>query len=165
MYCRGPLSLIPQECRWRERWRYIEVEPEANDIHVTGEFRDHVAGTSPLGCDDFGKSSCDRVLADVRPKPGFGTSPAGALGFGNWLREAAKVGKSIGHHWSKSKRGVQVYVVSAIPPPDDYWAPRGNWKLAVRGRWRWPGEHTNIKEARDHSGRGPARGTLRAGPG
>ena len=43
---------------------------------------------------------------------------------------------ALGLLWSKSKRGVQVDVVSAIPPPDDYWAPRGNWKLAVRGERR-----------------------------
>ena len=49
MYRRGPLKVIRQDCRWHERWRFLEVEPLDFAVLLAGGFVEECGLCSPLG--------------------------------------------------------------------------------------------------------------------
>ena len=73
-----------------------------------------------------------------------------ASSFRSSLAEASKCCRILGFRRQvrDRQRRELVEVDMAIPPVARCWAERSQWKLAFRGRWRWPAEHINIKEAR-----------------
>ena len=116
-------------------------------MHLDGGYVEDAFALSPLG----GKRTTAEVFAPTLVRGTSAQDPVGgSIAYGKWLREAASLGQAarIVRQVRETRTQQLIEVAFAIPEVSDYWAEQSNWTLAVKGRWRYPEEHINVKEAR-----------------
>ena len=90
----------------------------------------------------------------------YGLEPPAGAGpstqFGKGLEQQAsrneeKVGSRFGRGFRSHRPDLQLVCIEGprlAPPLDPSWPSSAGFKLVEAGRWRWPSEHINMKEAR-----------------
>ncbi|CAK0865122.1 unnamed protein product, partial [Prorocentrum cordatum] len=157
MYKRASDEEMQSAFRWKEKWSFKQ--------HLRGP---RVGLTSAADVAEMGGyREVDEAQLDyeVEPRcrsaePSAGSAPATA--FGQWLQSRAEEGSdSAGSHRPRPRRlrrrpvdpgGPDAECLSqaaplAPPLPASWFDPEG-FKLVAARRWRWPGEHINVKETR-----------------
>ncbi|CAK0817446.1 unnamed protein product, partial [Prorocentrum cordatum] len=157
MYKRASDEEMQSAFRWKEKWSFKQ--------HLRGP---RVGLTSAADVAEMGGyREVDEAQLDyeVEPRcrsaePSAGSAPATA--FGQWLQSRAEGGSaSAGSHRPRHRRlrrrpvdpgdpDAECLIQAgplAPPLPASWFDPEG-FKLVAARRWRWPGEHINVKETR-----------------
>ncbi|CAK0856139.1 unnamed protein product, partial [Prorocentrum cordatum] len=143
---RKPLRAVWDAYRWRERWRFVEVEADGNSDAYAAAYLNQLRGVT----DGFG-ATLDvgaRKHADTRVRAG---QPAGAwreTELGKLLFRRAAVGRGAPRRWaSRPRRTQEVELLNVVPALPTALASDSGWATAVEGRWKYD-EHINVKEGR-----------------
>ncbi|CAK0849661.1 unnamed protein product, partial [Prorocentrum cordatum] len=146
MYGRKPLRAVWGAYRWRERWRFVEVEADRSSDAYTAAYLNQLRGVT----DGFGATLDEGAHkhADARVRGG---QPAGAwreTELGKLLFRRAAVGRGAPRRWA-SRPGLtqEVELLNVVPALPTALASDLGWTTAVEGRWKYD-EHIDVKEGR-----------------
>ncbi|CAK0847980.1 unnamed protein product, partial [Prorocentrum cordatum] len=143
MHGRKPARAVRDAWRWRERWRFVEVEAECDDAHYTGA---HLAQLRGLPADDeLGIPK----FADVQPRArrsagAWSSTELGQLAF----RKVGQTRRRQGCSAVGGRHRQEVELLNAAPKLPAALTRDEGWRRAAAGRRQRPEEHINIKEAR-----------------
>ncbi|CAK0895889.1 unnamed protein product [Prorocentrum cordatum] len=146
MYGRKPLRAVWDAYRWRERWRFVEVEADGNSDAYTAAYLNQPRGVT----DGFGATLDEGAHkhADARVRAG---QPAGAwreTELGQLLFRRAAVGRGAPRRWAgRPSQTQEVELLNVVPALPTALASDPGWTAAVEGRWKYD-EHINVKEGR-----------------
>ncbi|CAK0833363.1 unnamed protein product, partial [Prorocentrum cordatum] len=157
MYKKATVEEMQSAFRWKEKWSFRQ--------HLRGP---RVGLTSAADVAEMGGyREADETQLDheVGPRcrsaePNAGSAPATA--FGQWLQSMAEEGSALdGPHRPRPRRlrrrpadpddpdaECLGQVGPLAPPLPASWFDSEGFKLVAARRWRWPGEHINVKETR-----------------
>ncbi|CAK0894775.1 unnamed protein product [Prorocentrum cordatum] len=157
MYKKATVEEMQSAFRWKERWSFRQ--------HLRGP---RVGLTSAADVAEMGGyREADETQLDheVEPRcrsaePNAGSAPATA--FGQWLQSKAEEGSALdGPHRPRPRRlrrrpadpdDLDAECLGQVgplaPPLPASWFDSEGFKLVAARRWRWPGEHINVKETR-----------------
>ncbi|CAK0809347.1 unnamed protein product, partial [Prorocentrum cordatum] len=146
MYGQKPLRAVWDAYRWRERWRFVEVEADRSSDAYTAAYLNQLRGVT----DGFGATLDEGAPkhADARVRGG---QPAGAwreTELGKLLFRRAAVGRGAPRRWA-SRPGLtqEVELLNVAPALPTALTSSLGWTTAVEGRWKYD-EHINVKEGR-----------------
>ena len=144
---------IRREWVWRERWRFLRLEPPPAAPVLHGGEIEWLGGLSPLGGSQAYSESHndhDAKLEDedrVRPTSGSGLGLTTA--YGQWLdRRASSTPPSTRITSRPQLLPPEVELPGAVPPVAACWEKRSRYVTIVEALWKWPEEHINLKKAR-----------------
>ncbi|CAK0855523.1 unnamed protein product [Prorocentrum cordatum] len=157
MYKRASVEEMQSAFRWKEKWSFRQ--------HLRGP---RVGLTSAADVAEMGGyKEADEAQLDheVEPRcrsaePNAGSAPAAA--FGQWLQSKAEEGSASDRPHRPRPRRLRRrpadpqdpdaerlgQVGPSAPPLPASWFDSEGFELVAARRWRWPGEHINVKETR-----------------
>lgn len=165
LYGRMPVAACVDAARWKERWRFIEVENATEVHHPSASWAETLGGLSPLG--GPGPLAADGepipappgldlpepilpCFAPAHVRPGQPTGEGRHTAYGKYLDSKPSRSSSSrkGFVYRRQKAGKLVETAIGIPPLAPMWEERHRWRTAFEGRWQFPQEHINVKEMR-----------------
>lgn len=146
LYRKASFRDIEREMRHRERWRFQAVEQPPQQTLYAGCFVVDKVKLAGDGEDDV-EDAAIYANSEVRGTT-VGRSAGADTEYGRWLASARKLAGAPKFDHHVRKKGSEVLIPYAIPEVAEMWGPSPAWQVASRGRWRWPKEHINVKEAR-----------------
>ncbi|CAK0890753.1 unnamed protein product [Prorocentrum cordatum] len=157
MYKKATVEKMQSAFRWKEKWSFRQ--------HLRGP---RVGLTSAADVAEMGGyREADETQLDheVEPRcrssePNAGSAPAAA--FGQWLQSKAEEGSALDGPRRPRPRRLRRrpadpddpdaeclgQVGPLAPPLPASWFDSEGFELVAARRWRWPGEHINVKETR-----------------
>jgi len=157
LFTQASSSEVLREWRWKEKWRFRDVELPSPHVAISPSAVEWLGGLSPLG-----GATCEEPALHYASTEFLGSSLAG-VGAGTFYGKQVAAAASQ-HDRSDAAPGRQrhkmlipgpptfdtavVELTGSIPGIHSTWKRPFRWKRIVAKRWRHPEEHINIKEAR-----------------
>ena len=155
----APRPAVLAELRWRERWRFRDVELLSARPALSVGAIEWLGGLSPSspGDDTAAESYADTTFLGQEAGAGLGAQTT----FGKWLLSSAEAGRRrIGCECQSGGQSsylrppltspiptTTIELSGSIPRISASWA-RMRWRTLVKRPWKWPSEHINLKEGR-----------------
>ena len=158
-----PVAACTDAARWKERWRFIEVEDATGVQHPDASWAEVLGGLTPLG----GPGPLGADGEPIPAPPGLGLpepampcfapahvrpgQPAGVgrhTAYGKFLdpKPPRSASSRKGFIYRRQKAGNLIETAIGIPPLAPMWEERPRWRTAFEGRWQFPQEHFHVKE-------------------